>query len=122
MSYKSNFSLTTFLCTLPLICTILMSFEIQIITDLSVLLVISAVVALIFYKLKQPIVIGYLIAGIIIGPYTPPFSLVSHVEILNVFAEIGVILLLFTIGLEFPISKLRSIAELSSVFPLSKFL
>ncbi|MGD6810056.1 MAG: cation:proton antiporter [Candidatus Bathyarchaeia archaeon] len=88
-----------------------MSFEIQIITDLSVLLVISAVVALIFYKLKQPIVIGYLIAGIIIGPYTPPFSLVSHVEILNVFAEIGVILLLFTIGLEFPISKLRSIGR-----------
>jgi CPA2 family monovalent cation:H+ antiporter-2 len=88
-----------------------MSFEIQIITDLSVLLVISAAVALIFYKLKQPIVIGYLIAGIIIGPYTPPFSLVSHVDILSVFAEIGIILLLFTIGLEFPIRKLQSIGR-----------
>jgi monovalent cation:H+ antiporter-2, CPA2 family len=88
-----------------------MSFEIQIITDLTVLLVISAVVALIFYKLKQPIVIGYLIAGVIIGPYTPPFNLISHVDILNVFAEIGVILLLFTIGLEFPIRKLQSIGK-----------
>lgn len=90
---------------------IVMSFEIQIITDLTVLLVISAAVALIFYKLKQPIIIGYLIAGIIIGPYTPPFNFISHVEILNVFAEIGVILLLFTIGLEFPIRKLRSIGK-----------
>jgi CPA2 family monovalent cation:H+ antiporter-2 len=88
-----------------------MSFEIQIITDLAVLMVVAAVVALIFQKLKQPIIIGYLIAGIIIGPYTPPFSLISHIEYLNVFAEIGVILLLFTIGFEFPINKLRSIGK-----------
>ena len=88
-----------------------MSFEIQIITDLTVLLVVAAAVALIFYKLKQPIVIGYLIAGILIGPYTPPFNLISNVNYLNVFAEIGVILLLFTIGLEFPIRKLKSIGR-----------
>ncbi|MCW4023833.1 MAG: cation:proton antiporter [Candidatus Bathyarchaeota archaeon] len=88
-----------------------MRFEIQIITDLAVLLVIASVVTLIFYKLKQPLIIGYLIAGIIIGPYTPPFSLISNIDFLNVFAEIGVILLLFTIGLEFPIAKLRSIGR-----------
>jgi CPA2 family monovalent cation:H+ antiporter-2 len=76
-----------------------------------VLLVVAAAVALIFYKLKQPIVIGYLIAGIIIGPYTSPLNLISNVSYLNVFAEIGVILLLFTIGLEFPIRKLRSIGR-----------
>jgi CPA2 family monovalent cation:H+ antiporter-2 len=87
------------------------TFEIQIITDLAVLMVVASAVALIFYKLKQPMVIGYLIAGIIIGPYTPPFNLITHVEFLNVFAEIGVILLLFTIGLEFPIKKLRSISH-----------
>lgn len=85
-----------------------MSFEIQIITDLAVLMIIGSAVAFIFYKLKQPLIIGYLIAGIIIGPYSPPFSLISHVEFVNVFAEIGVILLLFTIGLEFPIRKLQS--------------
>ncbi len=88
-----------------------MSFEIQIITDLAVLMFVASVVALIFYKLKQPIIIGYLIAGIIIGPFTPPFSLISHVEFLSVFAEIGVILLLFTIGLEFPVRKLKSISH-----------
>ncbi len=86
-----------------------MSFELQIITDLAVLLVIGSAVAFIFYKLKQPLILGYLIAGIIIGPYSPPFSLISHVEFINVFAEIGVILLLFIIGLEFPIGKIRSL-------------
>jgi CPA2 family monovalent cation:H+ antiporter-2 len=50
-----------------------MSFEIQAITDLAVILVVAAAVALIFHKLKQPIVVGYLIAGIIIGPYTTTF-------------------------------------------------
>ncbi len=88
-----------------------MSLEIQVITDLAVLLIVAAIVALIFRKLKQPIVVGYLIAGIIIGPYTPPFSLITHIDILNVFAEIGVILLLFTVGLEFPIGKLKSIGR-----------
>ena len=87
------------------------SFEIQIITDLAVLMVIASAVAMIFYKLKQPMVIGYLIAGIIIGPFTAPFSLINNVEFLSVFAEIGVILLLFTIGLEFPVARLRSISH-----------
>ncbi len=88
-----------------------MSFEIQVITDLAVVMVIASVVAFIFYKLKQPLIIGYLIAGVIIGPYTPPFSFVHETEFLSVFAEIGVVLLLFTVGLEFPLRRLRSIGR-----------
>ncbi len=86
-----------------------MSFEIQVITDLAVVMVIASIVAFIFYKLKQPLVIGYLIAGILIGPYT--LNLVQNVDFINVFAEIGVVLLLFTIGLEFPLRKLRAIGR-----------
>src|SRR5665648_185321 len=86
-----------------------MSFEIQVITDLAVVMVIASVVAFIFYKLKQPLIIGYLIAGILIGPYT--LNLVQNVVFINVFAEIGVVLLLFTIGLEFPLRKLRAIGR-----------
>jgi CPA2 family monovalent cation:H+ antiporter-2 len=88
-----------------------MSFEIQVITDLAVVMVIASVVAFIFYKLKQPLVIGYLIAGVIIGPYLLPFKIIQQTEFLSVFAEIGVVLLLFTVGLEFPINKLRSIGR-----------
>jgi len=88
-----------------------MSLEISAITDLAIIMTAAAVVALIFYRLKQPVVVGYLFAGIIIGPYTPPFSLITHVDILNIFAEIGVILLLFTIGFEFPLRKMRSLGR-----------
>ncbi len=64
-----------------------MSLEISVITDLAIMMTVAAIVTIIFYRLKQPIVVGYLIAGIIIGPYTPPFSLITHIDILNIFAE-----------------------------------
>src|SRR6478736_1627778 len=83
----------------------------QVIQDFAVIMIVASVMALISYKLKQPLVIGYIIAGIIIGPHTPPFSLILHPDILNLFAEIGVILLLFVVGMEFPIEKLRSIGR-----------
>jgi monovalent cation:H+ antiporter-2, CPA2 family len=88
-----------------------MSVEISAITDLAVMMTVAGLVALIFHRLKQPIIVGYLIAGIIIGPFTPPFSLVNNLDVLNIFAQMGVILLLFTIGFEFPIRKLRSIGR-----------
>lgn len=82
-----------------------------IIQDFAVIMIIASVMALISYKLKQPMVIAYLAAGMIIGPHTPPFSLISNTEILNVFAEIGIIVLLFVIGMEFPIDKLKNIGK-----------
>ena len=88
-----------------------MSFEIQVISDLAVLMVIASIVAFIFHKLRQPLIIGYLIASALIGPYM--LNLVRNVDFINVFAEIGVVLLLFTIGLEFPIRKLKSMGVLS---------
>jgi CPA2 family monovalent cation:H+ antiporter-2 len=83
----------------------------QILQDLAVIMIIASAMTLVFYKLKQPIVIGFIIAGVIIGPHTPPFSLIHNDEVLNLFAELGVILLLFTVGMEFPIQKLRNIGR-----------
>ena len=65
-------------------------------------------------------VIGYIIAGMIIGPYTPPFSLLLNPDILNLFAEIGIILLLLVVGMEFPIEKLRSIGRRAIVIALAE--
>jgi CPA2 family monovalent cation:H+ antiporter-2 len=83
----------------------------QLVQDFTIVMVIASVMALISYKLKQPMVIGYIVAGMIIGPYTPPFSLLINSDILTLFAEIGIILLLFVVGMEFPIEKLRSMVE-----------
>lgn len=69
----------------------------------------AGIVTYVFHKLRQPLILGYLIAGILIGPYTPPFSLIKEYEVLQAAADLGVILLLFGVGLEFPIAKLRRI-------------
>jgi monovalent cation:H+ antiporter-2, CPA2 family len=83
--------------------------------DFAVIMIIASVMALLSHKLKQPMVIAYIAAGMIIGPYTPPFSLITQVETLQLFAEIGVILLLFVVGMEFPIEKLRRIGKKATV-------
>src|SRR5919205_877768 len=83
----------------------------QILQDFAVIMIIATVMTLVFHRLRQPIVIGFIVAGVIIGPYTPPFSLIHNTDVLNLFAELGVILLLFTVGMEFPIQKLRNIGK-----------
>ena len=93
-----------------------------ILQDFTIIMVVAAIMAMISYKLKQPMVIGYIIAGMIIGPYTPPFSLISNFDVLNLFAEIGVILLLFVVGMEFPIEKLRKIGKKALVIAFSEAL
>ena len=83
----------------------------QVIQDFAIIMIVASVMALISYKLKQPMVIGYIGAGMIIGPYTQPFSLVLQPEVLNMLAEIGIVLLLFVVGLEYPIARLRSVGR-----------
>ena len=97
------------------------------ITDLAFIMIIGAIVTLAFFKIKQPLIIGYLFAGMLIGPLSPFWSwvlpeggptsalggvgILSDIEALNLFAEIGVILLLFVIGIEFPYSKIKNIGR-----------
>ncbi len=83
-------------------------------------MVIASAMALLSYKLKQPMLIGYIAAGMIIGPYTPPFSFILHPEILNLLAEIGIVLLLFFVGLEYPIAKLRSVGKKALVIAFAE--
>lgn len=84
-------------------------FSTQIVADFAVIMTIAGLVVFLFHQLKQPLILGYLIAGVIIGPYTPPFALVMRLDVLGAAAELGVILLLFGIGLEFPLAKLRRV-------------
>ncbi len=86
-----------------------------VIRDFAVIMIVASAMALLSYKLKQPMVIAYIAAGMIIGPHTPPFSLITQIEVLELFAEIGVVLLLFVVGMEFPIEKLRKVGRKASV-------
>src|ERR687884_1246138 len=90
----------------------------QIVQDFAVIMIIAAVMLIITYKLRQPMVIGYILAGMIIDPYTPPFSLISSIQTVNVLSELGIIMLLFVIGTEFPIAKLKSVSKVSIIVAL----
>lgn len=92
----------------------------EVIRDFAIIMMVAAVMALISYRLKQPLVIGYIGAGMIIGPYTPPFSFVLHAEVLNLLAEMGLVLLLFVVGLEYPIAKLRSVGRKALVIAMAE--
>jgi len=97
--------------------------------DLAIIMILAAIVTLAFFKIRQPLIIGYLFAGMLLGPLSPlwvsflteeidpstsgGFGILSNLQVLNVFAEIGVILLLFVIGIEFPIAKIKSIGKIA---------
>jgi CPA2 family monovalent cation:H+ antiporter-2 len=90
-----------------------MTFSTSVVADLSIIMMVAAVMVYISHRLAQPMIIGYLIAGIIIGPYTPPFSFISQPEVFSATADLGVILLLFGIGLKFPLNKLAKVGRVS---------
>lgn len=77
--------------------------------DLAVVLVVAGVVTVVFHRFKQPVVLGYILAGFIIGPHTPPFPLIRDEATINTLADLGVILLMFSLGLEFSLRKLRQV-------------
>jgi CPA2 family monovalent cation:H+ antiporter-2 len=87
--------------------------EVTFLHDLAVVMAVSAVTTVLFHLLRQPTVFGYLAAGVIIGPYTPPFSFVTDLHSIHTLAELGVVLLLFSIGLEFDLRKLRRVGAVA---------
>ena len=92
----------------------------QFLQDFSIIMIVAGAMAMLSYRFKQPMVIGYIGAGMIIGPHTPPFSLVFNLDVLNLFSEIGIVLLLFVVGMEFPIEKLRKIGRKAFIIALSE--
>ncbi|WP_044873301.1 cation:proton antiporter [Pseudomonas sp. LFM046] len=76
------------------------------IQDLAVIMLVAGMVTILFHRFKQPVVLGYIVAGFIIGPHTPPFELIHDEETIKTLAELGVIFLMFCLGLEFSLAKL----------------
>ena len=92
------------------------------IQDMALIMLIAGVVTIIFNRFKQPVVLGYIVAGIIIGPFTPPFILIHDKETISVLAELGVVFLMFSLGLEFSLKKLAKVgagAFLIALFKIS---
>lgn len=85
------------------------------IVDLAIILAVAGLMSFLFQKIRQPVVLGYILAGFIVGPYTPPFQLVTDIPSIQTLAELGVIFLMFTLGLEFSFRKLLSVGGVAFV-------
>ena len=81
------------------------------IVDLMLITVYAAITTLVFKKLKQPMVLGYLLAGILAGPYFNFVPTVTDRANLSLWADIGVIFLLFSLGLEFSFKKMLAVGK-----------
>ncbi len=77
--------------------------------DLTIMLGVAGIVVLLFQRIKQPVVLGYLVAGMIIGPQMQEFVLVSDIPNIKILSELGVIFLMFSLGLEFSFHKLTRV-------------
>ncbi|RTZ04004.1 cation:proton antiporter [Flavobacterium sp. GSP6] len=88
------------------------------ISDLGLILMTAAVAVLLFKKIRQPLVLGYLIAGFLAGPNFIFFPSVQEINSIEVWAEIGVIFLLFSLGLEFSFKKLMKVGGTAAITAL----
>ncbi|HSV41835.1 MAG TPA: cation:proton antiporter [Methanomassiliicoccales archaeon] len=77
--------------------------------EIAMIMIAAGVAAIIFSKLRLPVIIGYLFAGILLGPKVLPIEIVANLDIVNLLANMGIILLMFSIGLDFNIKRLRKI-------------
>jgi CPA2 family monovalent cation:H+ antiporter-2 len=85
------------------------------IQDLGLILMAAAVVTILFKVLKQPVVLGYLIAGFIVGPHFYLLPTVKDPASISIWAEIGVIFMLFGLGLEFSFKKLKQVGKSATI-------
>ena len=78
----------------------------SLIKDLALILMVAGVVTLLFKRLRQPLVLGYVVAGFLVSPHLPLTMSVVDVENIHLWADIGVMFLLFSLGLDFSFKKI----------------
>jgi len=88
---------------------------IEFIHDLAIIMLAAGIVTVVFHLLRQPVVLGYIVAGVLIGPHTPPYTFVTNEETIRTLAELGVVFLLFSLGLEFSLRHLRQVGATALV-------
>ena len=92
--------------------------------DLALILIVAGIVTIIFKWLKQPLVLGYIVAGFLVGPHMPLFMTVDDIDDIEIWANIGIIFTLFSLGLDFSFKKILKmgaapfIATISIVFSM----
>ena len=88
--------------------------------DLAIILITAGVITVVFKWLKQPLVLGYIVAGFFIGPYFPWFPAIEDATNVHVWSDIGIVFLMFALGLEFSIKKLKKVGATGAITALTE--
>lgn len=88
------------------------------IVDIAFILVIAGIISIIFKSINQPVVLGYLVAGMLVGPNVTIVPTVQDMNNVKIWAELGVIFLLFSLGLEFSFKKLARVGKVATITAL----
>lgn len=89
--------------------------ELSFLQDLTIVMLVAGVVTVLCHWLRQPVVLGYILAGVIIGPYTPPFPLITDAQSIQTLSQLGVVMLMFTLGLQFSLKGLFRVGPTAGV-------
>ena len=106
----SEYKFNIFLLTLPVYLNKNMTEELNLVKDLAIILISAGLFTIISKALKQPLILGYIVAGFIVGPHLGLFG-ISSAESVDQWSEIGIIFLLFALGLEFSFKKLLKVGS-----------
>ena len=87
----------------------------ELLHDLAVVMTAAGVAALVAHVLNQPKLIAYILAGVLIGPHTPPFSFVHSDLTIRTLADLGILFLMFSLGLEFNLQRLRAVGRIAFI-------
>jgi CPA2 family monovalent cation:H+ antiporter-2 len=87
---------------------------VDLLTDLALILCVAAVTTTVFQRLRQPVVLGYLLAGVVVGPHLPVPLFVNE-GLTHTLSELGVVLLMFSLGLDFSLRKLIKVAPTAGI-------
>jgi len=88
--------------------------SVDLLTDLALILCVAAVTTMVFQRLRQPVVLGYLLAGVVVGPHLPVPLFVNE-PLTHTMSELGVVLLMFSLGTDFSLRKLIRIAPTAGI-------
>jgi len=90
--------------------------------DLAIVMMTAGIVTVLFHRLKLPVVLGYILAGVLVGPHLPTRPFVQESETIQTLSELGVILLMFSLGLEFSLRKLKEVGAAALIAATLKIL
>ena len=85
------------------------SHDLSFLHDLAMVMIAAGLVTIVFHRLKQPVVLGYILAGVIIGPHTPWLPGIDNEQTIHTLSQLGIIFLMFSLGLEFSLRKLHDV-------------